>query len=308
VADGAFGEVLQTRYRVFVNQDGVVSWQLLEINTDKSVTEVNQGRYPTQTEIPIAELVTAGRRAMFDSDPPFLDLAYLNLAHYRQWSDYDTSIHKTCVPILFTAGFGMTDVVTGLTLVVGPNAGINSPAPDGKAEYVTHDGAALAECKASLDDLINRMGALGLAALATSKRTAETATAKEIDKGASDSALAVAARGLQDGLERALTFHARYLGLPDGGSVEVNTNFDHMVMDAATMTAWANLATALGLPPTTVINALIAGGVLPEETDVAALALEMQVNAQAAADQKAQDAAMLGQRWPQNTAEPVAAA
>lgn len=293
---GTFGDTLQTRYRVFTREKPdigtpVVRWQLLEIAPNKAVVVIDQGDVPTQDEIPVAEIVTAGRRALFDSDPPFLDLAHLNLAHYRQWSDYDSSIHMTCVPLLFTAGFLMKDE-QGKDIPVGPNTGLNSPHPDGKAAYVTHSGESLDQVRRSLEDLENRMAALGLAALATQKRAAETATAKAMDKGATDSALAVTMRGIQDGLERAMYFHARYYGLEDGGSVEMNADFVDMVMDAAVMTAWGTLAQALNLPPRVVIEALIAGGRLPEDTDVDELEREMVANAQADADRKAEELRM----------------
>lgn len=283
-AAGAFGDMKVERYRVFYREQGVVGFQLLRITDDRRVLLEAAGTYPTQAFIPISEIITAGRRSLFESDPPLLDLAYLNLAHYRQWSDYDTSIHKTCVPILFTAGVQTTDEA-GRDLVIGPNTAISALDPAAKAEYVSHSGEALAACKASLDDLENRMGALGLAALATSKRVAETATAKELDKGASDSALAVTARGVQDGLERAWEFHARYLGLP-APSVEMHDDYNEQVMDAATMSAWANLATALALPPRVVIEALIDGGRLKEDTDVLALEQEMLAAEAAAAEQQ----------------------
>jgi hypothetical protein len=245
--------------------------------------------------------VTSGRTGLFESEPPFLDLAYLNLAHYRQWSDYDTSIYKTCVPILFTAGV-MTVDERGQPMIIGPNSAISAGDPSSKAEYVSHGGESLAACKASLDDLENRMGALGLAAMATSKRAAETATAKEIDKGASDSALAVTARGLQDGLERALHFTAHYLGLEDGGSITLNAEYNEQTMDASVMGAWATLATALNLPASMVIEALIAGGRLPEDTDVMTLSLEMEASAQASKEAAAME---MAHTMEMNAATPV---
>lgn len=296
VPDGMFGDKIRVRYRVFFrvkpeNGQPVVGWKLLEIAENKSVVMVGAGLYPTQTEIPVAEVPTNGRRSLFDSEPPLLDLAYLNLAHYRQWSDYDTSMHMTCVPILFTAGVIMQDE-DGKQIEIGPHAGINANDPAAKAEYVTHSGEALDKCRQSLDDLENRMAALGLAALATSKRSAETAKAKEIDKGATDSTLAASARGVQDGLEKAMGFHANYYGLESGGSIEVNTDFENMVMDAPTMAAWGTLATALSLPARVVIEALIEGGRLPEDTDVDQLELEMEANAQAERDQQAAELQM----------------
>ncbi len=287
---GLFGDQVRTRYRVFYrvkpeNGPPLVGWKLLEIAENKSVVMVGAGLYPTQTEIPVAEVPTSGRRALFDSDPPFLDLGYLNLAHYHQWSDYDTSMHMTCVPILFTAGVLLTDD-EGNQIEVGAHSGISANDPAAKAEYVTHSGESLEQCRQSLEDLENRMAALGLAALATSKRAAETAKAKEIDKGATDSTLAVDARGVQDGMERALGFHAAYYGLDDAGSVEVNTDFQNMVMDAPTMAAWGALAPALNLPARVVLEALIDGKVLPEDTNVDALELEMEANAQAERDRQ----------------------
>ena len=73
--------------------EGVVGWALLEVTEKKTVIQVGEGTYPTQAEIPVSEIVTSGRVSMFESSPPLLDLAYLNVAHYQQWSDYATSIH-----------------------------------------------------------------------------------------------------------------------------------------------------------------------------------------------------------------------
>jgi hypothetical protein len=67
----------------------------------------------------------------------------------------------------------------------------------------------------------------------------------------------VTARAVQDGAERALYFTAKYLGKDSGGSLEFNTEFDDLTMDAPTMTAWANLATSLQLPAKVVLEAPI---------------------------------------------------
>ena len=296
VPDGEFGEKEQVRYRVFyrtgTGSGAVVGFRLLEVTPARSVIEVDAGTYPTQDEIPVSEIVTAGKRGLFESDPPFLDLAYLNLAHYRQWSDYDTSIHKTCVPIYWEAGvspeaMGADGQPVG-PLVLGPNTARRSTDPGFKIGYASHDGASLGSCKTSLDDLKNDMAALGLAALASQKRTAETATAKELDKGASDSALAVHARGLQDGVERALGFHARYYRLPSGGSITINRDYGVSPMDPSEMTAWATLAEKIGVPVRTVLEALVRGGKIPDGTDLDALEQEMLTNQAARMAEEAQ--------------------
>jgi hypothetical protein len=278
VADGAFGEKEQIRYRVHWRNDaGQCGFQLLEITDTKTVIEVDRGLYVNQTEIPIAEVTTSGRRGLFDSDPPLIDLAYVNIAFYQRSSDQSTSIHKTCVPVLAIIGASSPATDNKTAVVVGPDTVLWLPL-GADAKYVSHDGAALNEVKVSLDDMKNDMGVLGLSMLAPQRRAAETAQAKRIDKSASDSKLAVTARGLQDAVERALQFHARYLGLSDGGSIEINREFDDMSMQADMMTAWATLATALNLPVRIVLEALQDGQRLTPDENIDALVGEIAAN------------------------------
>lgn len=290
VPDGAFGEKEQERYRVLARDliDGVpvVTFRVLMVTEKREVIEVASGVYRNQVEIPVAEVPTSGRVGLFVSRPPLESLAYLNIAHYQAYSDDAYSRYKTCVPIY--AESGADPVPQGQESqrrVIGPNTGVRFTSPQAKAYYVSHDGQALAACKAALDDLKSDMAVLGLAMLAPQKRAAETAAAKKLDKGASDSKLAVTARGVQDGVERALGFHARYLGLESGGSIEINRDFENMVMDAPTMVAWGQLATALSLPPRVVIEALVRGEQLPEDTDVLGLEAEI-LSAQLAAQEQ----------------------
>jgi len=289
VPDGTYGEKEETRYRVLYHNlyTGEVGWRLEGITPDgKGIVRYNEGLYTNQTQIPIAEVPTSGRLGAWVSRPQFLDLAYLNVAHYQQWSDYATCIHKTNVPILCTSGVEVEG-----TLTVGPNTGLNFSAPDAKAYYVAHDGHALASSKASLDDLKNDMAALGLAALANSKRVAETAVAKTIDKSASDAVLSVTARGIQDAAEQALHFSAQYLKLPEGGSIQINREFGDTRIGAADVMAWATLAEKMGVPLMTVLSALRTGGWIPDDANLDDIAMEAMANQQSIADQHAADAA-----------------
>ena len=141
-------------------------------------------------------------------------------------------------------------------------------------EYVSHDGAALGEAKAALDDLKADMGTLGLAMLAPQKRTAETAESKRLDKSTSDSALSVTARALQDGIENARGFHAKYLrGTPEGGSITINRDFEGLLLEAPVMAAFAALVKA-GFPPRPVLLALQRGGRIEADADIDQLEME----------------------------------
>lgn len=271
---GRFSEAKAERFRVFYRDETGVHWQLLAITPSKDVVTIDEGSYPTQDEIPVAEVVTSGSMSMFESAPPLLDLAYLNIAHYQMWSDYNWSIHKTCVPFIFGAGIPEARDINGhpLPLEVGANTAIVSADANASLQYVAHSGESLSSVKGALDDLKSDIGALGLAMLAPQTRQAETAEAKRLDKSTSDSALAVTARGLQDGLERALGFHAKYLGLDDGGSVEVNRDYEGLLMDAPVMQAYAQLVQA-GFPSMPVLKALQQGGRIADDENLEELEL-----------------------------------
>jgi hypothetical protein len=160
----------------------------------------------------------------------------------------------------------------------------------GDAKWVAHDGQALEQTRLAISDLMAYMATIGLSMLSPDKRTAETAEGKRIDKSASDSKLGVTARGVQDGLERALGFHARYYRLPSGGSVEVNKDFENLKMDAQTISALSALVANGQLSIETLWEMLQEGNVLPGTFD--AIEEQGRVDAQAAIDaQKAVDQA-----------------
>lgn len=287
VPDGMFGEKEQKLYRVlYRNDDGVVGFSLLRITEDKRVIEEDFGIYGNQDEIPLAEIKTSGTTSIFESAPPLLDLAYLNIAHYQQWSDQATSLHMTCVPLLTRIGFDSYDD-KGKGVIVGASSVLDLPM-GADAKYVSHDGAAAGSCQAALDDLISNMGTLGIGMLAPQKRTAETATAKRMDKSTEESSLAVTARGLEDGAERALGFHAKYLKVSTGGgSIDINREFEDQTMQADILSAWTQAVTA-GVPARLMIEAMQTGGLISPEEDVDDIALEMEAAAQAKADAEAQ--------------------
>lgn len=295
VPDGQYGEKEQTQYRVFVRDpDGIVRWRVEEVTKDNRVLVVSEGVCANQVEIPIAEVVTSGREGRFCSKPTLADVAYLNIAHYQQWSDYATSIHKTCVPIFTAVGFGEQNG----PLVLGPNTSLVSTNANAKAAYVSHDGASLASCKQALDDLVRAIADMSLSMLASEKRAAETARAKEIDKGATDSKLAVTARGLQDGAERALGFHARYLKLDDGGSIEINREYTDQTMPPELLTAYVGAIANAGLPTRILTEAMQAGGLISEDVNLDELDAEIEANAAAKAQQAMLDAQAVAEASP----------
>jgi len=271
--DGRFGEKEVERIRVYRimdarGEDGAdaryVSWEeWVKREKSKKIGEQyvmeKEGRL-TIPEIPLVAIYV-NRTAYFESDPALLDLALENIKHYQVRSDQDNALHVCSIPI---------PIFTGLEeeneLKVGSNVGVILP-EGGSAVYLEPKGNALSHGRLQIQDIEQRMAALGLAMLQRQTRSAETAQAKMIDKAESDSALASAARGLEDGLNECLRLTAMWMKIDGGGEVNVNFDFMAQQMDPQMIDVLAKMVAQGYLTLQTLWELLIAGEVLPATFD-----------------------------------------
>lgn len=112
--------------------------------------------------------------------PPFLDMADINLGHYRNSADYETALYLTAMPTPYLSGNLQASEI--------PQA-IGSGAfwilPEGAtAGYLEFAGAGLEAQRAAMLDKERRLAALGAQMLETSRSRNETAeTAKLRSRG-----------------------------------------------------------------------------------------------------------------------------
>lgn len=196
--------------------------------------------------------------------PPLIDLADLNLTHYRTDTDRRHLMRIGCLPIPVRIGY--------------PNAGDEPEKPfgtnrlldvplDGDFKWAEITGAAFGVTGEDLRMIEARMGAMGLAFLQPETRAAETAEAKRIDSTAQNATLASAARALKDCLEEAVIYHAQFLKVAPVG-VEVNTDFERTVLPPQMIDALSRLEVAGQLSLETLLAMLKRGHVLGDDTDV----------------------------------------
>lgn len=233
--DGEFGEQEVVRFRVFRRSEGVVTWRLYRRqkseNTQESIVIESEGT-TTLSRIPVA--IVYGRRvSMMESEPPLLDLAHLNIAHYQEYSDYRNILHVANVPILLAKGVPED---RQKTFQVGPNS-LAFADKEGDLLYVEHEGKAIGAARQELMDLEQRMAMMGLSLLSQRSDSDITATEKRQDWQQETSHLATQARSLQDALELALEFHAEYLGLESGGSITLGVADEDLVIDGTLFSA-----------------------------------------------------------------------
>ncbi len=246
-------------------------------------------------EIPLAVGYAGRTDAFFTAIPPLLDLAWANLEHWRIASDlrwYETlcafpqpTIEGELAPTGLTTQDGST---VPPKFQMGPTVLVQLT-PNSKFSFTEVSGKSLQQLQASRDAKKDDMGELGASFLRKIQRGVETAEAKRIDAAAENATLATAATGIEDMLNEALRFHCLYLGIDpeQAPTLTLNSDFEGTVLDPQVMVAYSTLVKDNGLPARVLLEALQAGGRIPPDEDLDALALEMAANASAIAKQAA---------------------
>lgn len=243
---GKFGQEEVCRYRVFRLEGQTVLWELYrKTKNDQGSDEIvleNQDTVTPLTRIPVA-VVYGNRTGMLQSTPPLLDLAYLNIAHWQEYSDYRNILHVAQVPLLARIGANQEQQKVAVGVQSTVDVDVN-----GDVKWIEIQGKGIEAGRSELQDLEQRMALMGLSML--SQKTDSNVTATEIKSNnlQESSDLSTMARSLQDALETALGFHVQYLGMgaDEGGSVKLGVAESDLVLDAQMVTA---LITAVNSQP-----------------------------------------------------------
>ena len=176
--------------------------------------------------VPVVALYTE-QVGFFAGHPPLLELAHLNIKHWQSQSDQDNITHWARVPLL--ARIGVTD---SEPVRIGGST-IDMPR-DTDIRYIEHSGAAINAGAASLEKLESDMRTAGAKLLTKSIQSLTDSQAKD-EQTREVSALKTYANRLEDAVAQMLWHFARWLGLPDGGRVEISGNMDIDYNPAVTM-------------------------------------------------------------------------
>jgi hypothetical protein len=150
------------------------------------------------------------------TQPPLMDLAWLNIAHWQSSSDQRHILHIARVPILFAKGMDASDS----QIEIGPNRIIIAEDNSADIKFVEHSGAAIAAGHQDLLDLEEKMAVMGLDLIA--RRPGQpTATEKAIDHAQSNAFLHMLVDDLRDHLNAVLRLAALWFGLPEAAAGQV---------------------------------------------------------------------------------------
>lgn len=227
--------------------------------------EMHAEGFTTLDYVPIATFYT-NRTGFMTAVPPLLELAHLNIKHWQSQSDQDNILHVARVPILAIIGADqMSDPnAPASETTIGSNMALYLP-QGSDAKYVEHSGSAISTGKESLDALVEEMRMAGAKLLQKEKQATKTATQAREENAQETSALETMAGQLEDCLDQVLQIFADWLGLPEGGHVQVQGAFEVDFDTATSLPTLLNMATQGRLSNETLFNEYKRRGVFAPE-------------------------------------------
>ncbi|HBC82196.1 MAG TPA: DNA-binding protein [Escherichia sp.] len=196
-------------YRRKKSEGGEETWQIHE----EWVTSRN--------DIPLVTLYTK-RTGFMRGSPPLLNLALLNIKHWQSQSEQDNILHVARVPLLVVYG-----LQAGQELTIGSSSATQFENRELQGmEYVEHTGSAIGAGKTSLEDLENQMRQAGAKLLRPENTSTKSVEQTSEERMQEHSPLYTMANSLEDALDNILQIMAEWLGLNDGGNVDVRTELD----------------------------------------------------------------------------------
>jgi hypothetical protein len=136
---------------------------------------------------------------------------------------------------------------------------VDIPNAEGDVKWVEIQGEGIKAGRQELQDLEQRMALMGLSMLAQKTDANITATEIRANNLQESSDLSTMARSLQDAIELALEFHAKYLGMSSGGSVKLGVAETDLMLDGSMVTALSNAVGRGHLSLETFVNILQRG-------------------------------------------------
>lgn len=200
-----YEQTMVERVRV-IRRDSFQIWKLEDNGDHADEWKLESEGLMSLGEVPLVTIY-ANKTGQLSANPPLEGLAWLNLAHWQSDSDQKNILRASRFATLFGRGFDKDTVESGLT--VGPFNSVLTDSEVADLKYVEHSGAAIAAGREDLKDIEARMEILGAQPFV--ERSAQsTATGKEIDSQAGQSAIQDWVRSLESGLLSAIEFVGKW--------------------------------------------------------------------------------------------------
>lgn len=208
-----------TQYRVLELAGGVYS-QSLFVQSGKTSEKSSEyvlkwSIVPQLGGVPFREIPFVFVGTVQVSKPPLIDLATLNIAHYRNSADYENGLHWTGVPTpVFIGSFADMGPDGGEVhdVTLGATAGIHL-LEGGSAHFLEFNGTGLeGNLGKAMDRKADMMATLGARMLETEKKTAESYDTVSIRRQGEMSVLAAIANNVSRAIQKMLSWMDVFYG------------------------------------------------------------------------------------------------
>lgn len=183
----------------------------------------------TLGKIPLITIY-ANRAGHMLADPPLMDLAWLNLAHWQSYSDQRNILRFSRFGLLFGKGMPEKLAENPNQLEIGPTKAILVTSTEAELKYVEHNGKAIEAGQKDIEDIEQKMRVLGNQPLM--KDLPNTATAERLDEGRTVSQLQAWIKALERGIKQAfgLACEWRDITPKETMKVEIYSDFEAIVL------------------------------------------------------------------------------
>nr|DAW43173.1 MAG TPA: portal [Caudoviricetes sp.] len=258
-----FVYLAKTRYRVLDLKDGYYRQRVFEETngTAEPVSEIypsaNGKRLPY---IPFTFFNVNDLKTDIDK-PPLLDLARINISHFRSEVDLEHGTHFTALPTPYVTGYQGDDskLKIGSTVVWAINN------PDAKVGFLEFSGAGLSTLENRIAVKEKRMSILGARLLLDEKKTAEATETLQMRKSGENAVLTNVATTISEGIVSFLKDIAFFENIAGENLIyDINTDYNLTMVDPQIIAQIiAGIQSAL-IPNEVLYDVLLKGELMPE--------------------------------------------
>lgn len=252
--DGEYGSAMVEQVRVL--RPG--AWEIHRKGEDGWA--VHESGSTTLDRIPFVFLL-ANPIGPMESRPPLKDLAYLNVKHWQEQSDQDSSTRFARKRLLVFTGLNSQDeIVAASDMAVKLPQGATAEVVQGSAESVTVGRTELA----ALEQQMIQTGAELLVATPGQRSATEASN----DAAANKASLQSLVEDFEDAVDQCLQFTADWLKAGDGGAVSLFKDFAAATLADASAQLVLSMAQAGRITKQTALIEMQRRGVLSADVDV----------------------------------------
>lgn len=224
-ADGDYGDTEVNYINVYNKETWEVHKQVED--NEKKYDKIEEGK-STIGFIPLITIY-ANRKGFMTAEPPLMDLAWLNLAHWQSYSDQRNILRFTRFGLIFGKGLPKELAEKG-SLEIGPTKAYLVQNTEADLKYVEHTGKSIEAGAKDIAEIEQKMRVLGNQPLM--KENPNTATAEKIDESRTVSQLQSWVRSLERGLNQALELACQWRSITPSSDmkIEIYSDFEANIL------------------------------------------------------------------------------